>query len=196
MLLIFRLLNNPHVMTIRFALVASLAMTAACQPSLQATAESAVRALAAHDMAAVGALAHPGKGVRFSPYAHVDVERDQVIRKASFDSLWTIKTPVVWGVHDGSGEPIRLTYAEYHRAFVYDRDFAQAPRVEYNAPPVGRGNTPNNIAASYPGASIVEYHIPGDPKYAGMDWRSLWLVFEKTEATWHLVAIVHGSWTI
>ena len=180
----------------RFAL-AALAMIAACRPpSLQATAESAVRALAAHDMVKIGAMADPTKGIRFSPYQHVDVNRDRVIPKKSFDSLWTGQAPVVWGIHDGSGEPIRLTYAEYHRTFVYDRDFATAPRVEFNAPPVGRGNTPNNIAESYPGASIVEYHIPGDPKYSGMDWRSLWLVFEQTAATWHLVAIVHGSWTI
>jgi hypothetical protein len=180
----------------RFGLAVSLALITACRPSLQSTAESAVRALAAHDMATIGALADPAKGIRFSPYAHVDTTRDQVIPKESFDSLWASSMPAVWGTHDGSGEPIRLTYAEYHRTFVYDRDFARAPRVEYNAPPVGRGNTPNNIAASYPNASIVEFHVPGEEKNAGMDWRSLWLVFEKSAATWHLVAIVHGSWTI
>ena len=30
----------------------------------------------------------------------------------------------------------------------------------------------------------------------GMDWRSLWLVFEKLGAEWFLVGVVHGSWTI
>jgi hypothetical protein len=29
-----------------------------------------------------------------------------------------------------------------------------------------------------------------------MDWSSLWLVFQRDGATWYLVGIVHGSWTI
>jgi (p)ppGpp synthase/HD superfamily hydrolase len=44
---------------------------------------------------------------------------------------------------------------------------------------------------------MVEYHFSGfDPKYEGMDWRSLRLVFEEKDNIWHLVGIIHDQWTI
>ena len=43
----------------------------------------------------------------------------------------------------------------------------------------------------------MEYHFPGiDPKFEGMDWRSLRLVFEQKNCTWYLVGIIHAQWTI
>ena len=69
--------------------------------------------------------------------------------------------------------------------------------MAYNGEIIGRGNTPNNIGATYPRSTIAEYHFPGfDAKYGGMDWTSLWLVFEQDDAQWYLVGVVHGSWTI
>jgi hypothetical protein len=104
---------------------------------------------------------------------------------------------VHWGAFDGSGEPIDLPYSAYHAKFVYDVDFQHAPRVAVDSLPIGHGNTTNNIADVYRGASIVEYHFPGrDPAMNGMDWRSLWLAFEPKQSRWYLVGIIHGAWTI
>ena len=160
-------------------------------------AKSVLAALRAHDMVAVSAFVDPTKGLRFSPYAHVDNKTDRLIKKDRVKSLWNTKVVSVWGTHDGSGAPLRLTYPEYHKAFVNDVNFSKAPKVAYNAAPLGTGNTPNNIAELYPDAIVVEYHVPGvDPKLDGMDWKSLWLVFEKKGTTWYLVGLVHGAWTI
>jgi hypothetical protein len=160
-------------------------------------AAAVIAALKAHDMAKLSAMVDSAKGVRFSPYQHVDVKADRVLTKGQLKAGWTSKRISVWGMSDGSGAPLRLTYPEYHKAFVYDFDYSKAPKVAFNAAPIGHGNTPNNIAAIYPGAIIVEYHSPGtDPKFGGMDWKSLWLVFQKRGSTWYLVGIVHGAWTI
>jgi hypothetical protein len=190
--------------TIGFVLVAACGR----EPAARATVDSAnasvaeassivVTALSTHDMTRVAQVVHPTRGVRFSPYAHVDTLLDRVVPRTEMAALWTDPTISVWGTHDGSGEPIRLNYAEYHKSFVYDADFVSASKVAIDAEPMGRGTIINNVAASYPGASIVEYHVPGrDPKLNGMDWRSLWLVFDRQGGSWYLVGVVHGAWTI
>ena len=139
---------------------------------------------------------HPEKGVRFSPYAHVNVQTDQVFSSAGFRRAWGTKERYVWGAYDGTGDPIKLTLPEYYQKFIYDQDFANAPIIGYNTV-VGRGNTLNNILQTYPQAEVVEYHFPGfREEYQGMDWRSLWLVLEKHGEDWYLVGIVHDQWTI
>ena len=169
----------------------------ASQRAIENRAAAAIAALKAHDMMALSNIAHPQKGIRFTPYTRVDAKVDRLFTKRQVRDLWTNKALFVWGSHDGTGSPIRLTFPEYYKAFVYDYDFSGAPRIAYDAEPMGTGNSVNNIRQAYAGAIVVEYHVPGlDPKYGGMDWRSLWLVFEKSGAEWLLTGVVHGSWTI
>ena len=62
---------------------------------------------------------------------------------------------------------------------------------------MGTGNSIYNLRELYPKATIVEFNTPGtDPRYGGMDWRSLWIVMERVDDRWVVVGIVHGSWTI
>jgi hypothetical protein len=80
---------------------------------------------------------------------------------------------------------------------VYDFDASHAPRIARDSAPMGTGNTPPNLAQVYSGDAIVEFNTPGsDPKYGGMDWRSLWVVLRRLEDRWVVVGIVHGAWTI
>jgi hypothetical protein len=103
----------------------------------------------------------------------------------------------VWGTYDGSGAPIRLTFTEYYKRFIYDRDFATASKISYNGGPLVQGNTHDNSFEKYPNAIIVEYHMPGvQPEQEGMDWASLRLIFEQYRGAWYLVYVVHDKWTI
>lgn len=164
---------------------------------LTTTANEVLAALRDHDLRHLAALAHPTKGVRFSPYVYVQPDSDVVLTRSQIAEAWTDTTRRVWGEFDGSGEPIRLTFPEYYRRFIYNADFAEAPRQSIDSVPIKHGNTPSNLKDVYPNARWVERHFPGfDPKYEGMDWTSLWLVFEPHDRGWYLVGIVHGSWTI
>lgn len=160
-----------------------------------ALATSAVEALRDRDMARLAALAHPTRGVRFSPYAFVR-ETDVVLTSAQLATALDDPTVYLWGAYDGSGAPISLTFAAYYEQFVYSHDFAAAPQVGYNQI-IGRGNTINNCFEFYPGAFVAEYHFPGfNPAYGGMDWVSLRLVFQQENGVWYLVGIIHDQWTI
>ncbi|MFD2673436.1 hypothetical protein [Marinicrinis sediminis] len=139
---------------------------------------------------------HPEKGIRFSPYAYVNVEDHQQFSPEELMQAWESKEKRVWGSFDGSGEPIELTVEAYMKTFVYDAPFLEADDVGYNHR-IGQGNTVNNAFEAYPNANLVEYHIAGmDASLEGMDWRSLRLAFEKHEGSWYLVGIIHDQWTI
>ncbi len=158
-------------------------------------ANQAVLALKNRDMPAVAALVHPISGLRFTPYAYVQPS-DLVFPTDQLPGLFEDPTAYHWGAYDGTGEPIDLTFAQYYEDFVYDQDYAQAEEVGYNER-LGTGNSIDNSQEFYSGAFVVEYYFSGfDPQYAGMDWRSLRLVFQQHEGTWYLVGIIHDEWTI
>ena len=165
--------------------------------SADSVARLTIDALARRDVDSLASLAHPDSGIRFSPYAHVDTARDRRPTAAQLRAEWAKTDSSVWGIHDGSGEPIRLTLRGYIDRFVYDFDFRHAPRVARDSAPMGTGNTRFNVPQVYPSDAIVEFNSPGtDPKYGGMDWRSLWIVLRRYQERWVVIGIVHGAWTI
>jgi len=149
-----------------------------------------------YDLEKLASAVHPDKGVRFSPYGYVDVDKDLVFTAEKVKKLATDSTLYHWGYYDGSGEPIRLKFSDYYKKFIYDVDFLNAEQVGYNKT-LGHGNSLNNSFEVYKNSIIVEYYFSGfDPQYGGMDWRSLRLVFEKKNDVWYLVGIIHDQWTI
>ncbi len=147
------------------------------------------------DMNALAEYVHPEMGLRFSPYAYVR-EDDVVFGIDQIPGLFADTDTYLWGVYDGRGDPIELSFAEYFNRFVYDQDFAKAEVIAFNQRIGGSGGTINNIDEFYPGSIMAEYYFSGfNPDYAGMDWRSLRLVFMPYEGEWLLVGIVHDEWT-
>lgn len=149
------------------------------------------------DLAALSPLAHPVKGLRFSPDAFLNKKTNVSLKAAQLPGALRDGRRRVWGTHDGSGEPIRLNFAEYYRRFVTDRDFTKATAIAYNGDRLGNSNTADNSVEEYPNALIVEYFLPGTrPEQQGMDWASLRLIFEQHRSEWYLVYIVHDRWSI
>jgi hypothetical protein len=157
-------------------------------------AEKAIKALAMRNMISLAGVSHPVKGVRFSPYASLDETVNPVLTARQLKTAFGDRTKRVWGHHDGSGEPIRMTFAQYYGKYVYDRDYAKAPQRRFNSPPV-EFTERDNIWDLYPNAIIVEYRFPEKAEGA-IPWASIRLVFELDSGQWKLVAIVHDSWTI
>jgi len=103
-------------------------------------AHLAVDALARRDIDSLARLAHPSMGIRFTPYGHVDTAIDRRLSPDELRAQWARPDSIVWGVHDGSGEPIRLSFRQYVDRFVYDFDARRAPRVARDSAPMGTGN--------------------------------------------------------
>jgi len=100
-----------------------------------------------------------------------------------------------WGIYDGSGEPIEMTWAEYYQSFIWSADFAFPDKVGYDNL-ISHSNMIDNHKWVYPESITIEYHFEGfDPQYGGLDWRSLRLVLEEVEGEWYLIAIINDQWT-
>ncbi len=156
-------------------------------------ATAVIAALKKRQMNRLSQFVHPQNGLRFSPYVFVS-QKNQLFQRAQIRHLGNSAAIRHWGEYDGTGDPIRLAWREYFGKFVYSRDFAASKQISYNVVSK-RGNTINNLHAFYPGSIVVEYYTPGSEQYSGMDWQSLWLVFQPRGTTWYLAGIAHDQWT-
>ena len=148
--------------------------------------------------AAIANFIHPSYGIRFSPYAFIDTAKHKKFSKEEFLDLANNKNgkTILWGLFDGSGEPIRMTLNAYMKRFVYDADFLKPEKRSVNKF-LGGGNSLNNLSKIYTGCDFTESYFSGfDKKYEGMDWKTLRLVFKKSNDQFFLIGIVHDEWTI
>jgi hypothetical protein len=158
-------------------------------------AATVIEALKESDTERLSAYIHPEKGVLFSPYAHIDVDKAVSFSAEELPNE-TDDAKYVWGSYDGSGEPIELTFGDYYKKFVYDKDFANAEQIGYDKI-LGRGNTEPNMKEVFPDGYAVDHYFSGfDEEAAGMDWESLILMLEEHQGGWYVCAIVHSQWTI
>ena len=81
------------------------------------------------DYVSLAQYVHPEYGIYFSPYSNINLASNQWFSSDMLAMIDKAENPFVWGVYDGSGEPISMTAAEYFSRFVYDRNFAAAPVI-------------------------------------------------------------------
>ncbi|MGI6453057.1 MAG: copper amine oxidase N-terminal domain-containing protein [Syntrophomonadaceae bacterium] len=163
---------------------------------IKQTASRLIKALSTKNADAIADLVHPTKGVRFTPYTYVSLDRDLVFSQEEMRSFFDDQKVYLWGNYDGSGFDIELTPSQYYEEFVYDEDYINADQIGYNQV-LSFGNALENQFEVYDNPIVVEYYFPGlNPDYGGMDWSSLRLVFESYQNDWKLVGIINNQWTI
>jgi hypothetical protein len=160
-------------------------------------ARQVVEAIKAKDGERWAELAHPEKGVRFSPYAYVEVKSDVVFSRDQIRRFWTDEMTYTWGFADGTGDPINMTPRQYCDRYIMDRDFLNPSTTSVDNDRA-RGNTNNNAAEVYPQGTRVEYYIEPSIREGvpDLDWAALRLVFEESAGSWFLVAVIHDQWTV
>lgn len=138
-------------------------------------------------------LIHPQKGVRFSMYGYVS-DKDKKFSVTDFKNNIDAPIKFTWGDKDGTGDPLKVTFAEYLRTWVFKKDFSKSKLTinEFQ----GVGNSKNNLLEVYPNAVFTENYIPGTKANAEMDWYALRMVFEEYRGMYFLVAIINDQWTI
>jgi len=149
-----------------------------------------------NDFIALSQIAHPEYGVVFTPYATINLSTDRRFSAEQLAILNLDTHSYIWGVYNGSGEPIELTVAEYFNRFIPAGDYLDASVVGVNRI-VKSGNALENITDVFPDVKFVDFHIPGGDRDTPDEysWSSLRLGFEEYESTLRLVVIVHSAWT-
>ena len=148
------------------------------------------------DFHALSQVVHPESGVVFTPYTTVNLSTD---RRLSADQIAVLNTDTniyIWGVYNGSGEPIELTPAEYFMQFVPADSCLKASIIGVDQI-VRSGNALENLTDELPGVKFVDFHIPASQgtSLEDYDWSSLKLGFEEYEGRLWLTAIVFSKWT-
>ena len=162
---------------------------------LQQLSRDILATIKSKDFKKLSQFVHPA-GVRFSVYAYIDTVKDKRFTPAQLAEFGSKPTKFTWGLTDGEGKPIVLSLDKYVDRWAYDKDYLNAPQSATNRF-LGYGNSLNNLLEAYPGADFTEFYFPGfEPKYEGMDWRTIRLVFRKEDNKYYLVGIVHDEWTI
>ena len=101
----------------------------------------------------------------------------------------------IWGHTDGVGRPIIASVDEWMAS--YRRNIALLePDVIGIEERVGLGNTIDNLGASFPNATTVEFHRAGRGELSDFNWSSVRLALELRDREWKVVAIVLDSWTV
>jgi hypothetical protein len=155
-------------------------------------AEVIMTALKAKDMEALSVLIHPEKGVRFSPYGFVG-KADKRFDAASITGEMKDKKTYFWGFYDATRKPIKKTFKDYFKRFVYDRDFQKANFIAYNH--IQRTDKDVNVFDFYKDCVVIDYMYTGEPEFMDLGWRSLRIALEEYEDVWYLVGVIHDEWT-
>ncbi|GBF75394.1 hypothetical protein PA598K_03798 [Paenibacillus sp. 598K] len=155
-------------------------------PTAMESAKTVMRALSTGNMETISSWAHKDKGVRFSPGPTIDPEADVVIDAEALATLMSDDEVRTWRGPASSDEAIEMTYADYHRQYVYDRDYADATPLENET----KADSLGNLLEVYPADTyaFVEYYVEGDG-----GWSLVRLVFEKFGMDHALVAIIHDE---
>ena len=145
------------------------------------------------DWGALGAMVHPEQGLTFSPFGYVD--KDAAIRLGAGDvkALGFDEEVRIWGIFEGSGDPIEYTFVEYYERFIFNRDFTKEPQVAVDR--IIRTTMMDNLEILGNGASFAEFHMPGSGPEEDFNWASLRLVLAPYDGDLYLVGIVHDEWT-
>jgi len=156
-------------------------------------ADRILSALSEADYSTLSKFVHKKRGLHFAPYAYLH-DGQQVLDKETLHEGDT-STVRVWGSFDGSGDPIELTWGDYHNRFVFDKDFDAADKIEFQVFS-SFGNSLNNLRDYFNGSYNMSYYVEGTEQYGGMDWAQLKLVFDVIDGHLYLIALVHDQWTI
>jgi len=148
------------------------------------------------DFVALSQVVHPEFGLVFTPYATIRLSTDRRFGADQIATLNTDDTVYIWGVNNGSGEPIEMTPSEYIEQFVAAGDYLEAPVIGVNQI-VRSGNALENITEVFPDVKFVDFHLSGTEgdMLEDYDWSSLRLGFEEYEGNLWLVVIVNSRWT-
>jgi len=149
------------------------------------------------DYRALSRYVHPELGVVFSPYATITLRPNLRFTANQVAGFARDRDSYIWGVRDGTGEPIEMTPNEYFSEFVFTRDYTTAPMLGIDHI-VRRGNALENITEVFPDVRFVDFHFPGNETDSmnGHSWSTLRLGFEDHNGRLRLTAIIRSVWTV
>lgn len=143
----------------------------------------------------ISKLIHPEYGLIVSPYATVTPASNKCFTAGEVARFDSDNTTYIWGVADGTGEPIQLTPEDFFSQYIFNVNYFKASIVGVDYI-IKSGNSLENITDIFPGAHFVDLNYPGSEASGYSDWSTLRLVFEDYNGVLMLSAIIHSQATL
>jgi hypothetical protein len=166
------------------------------EQKVTATAQEVIEALTSRNYSKLEDLVSSA-GLSLNNVPHFDSVKN-LIAKNDVSDIGTDTQTYLWGYTDGQGAPINLNRGQFLTTYIYkgDIDYTKAPNVVVNKI-LGTGNSINSINTDTSGRMFIAFHFPGfDPQYEGMDWTTLYLIFDSEGGEYRLRGIAKDNWTI
>ena len=167
-------------------------------PRVETAADDVQALLGAGEYETLSGFVDPDRGLVIAIHASI-TDDSPVLTPAEVAAAATDRTERLWGHTDGEGAPVTSTIAERFAAIAGNTGLTSTDAIGFDIR-LGMGNSIDNIAEVFPGASVVEYHFEGTSLYGDFDWSSVRFVFDTTRSAPTgrpaLLAIVEDTWTI
>ncbi len=164
------------------------------EEQLVAAGKEVLKAIAAKDFVTLATLTST-EGLSLNEIPNLDFSVSN-LPQSQIQQIPTDTETFMWGYTDGKGDEIELTRKEYFEKYLFNHDYLNAPVIAVNET-LGRGNSMNTIVTDSTGRNFVAFHFAGfNPTYEGMDWTTLYLVFDLEGGKYKLRGIAKDNWTI
>lgn len=160
---------------------------------IENTANEAITNIKDKNFKNLSKIIHPINGLTLSNTTEIKVSSMTAIPKDTVAN-WDIddEKKYKWGVLDGEGKEIELTLKEYYDLYIYDTDYINKAEISYSKFQQRDDSKKNNVYEVYKEGIVVEYFDKGTKRNNYVDWKSIYLCFEKYNNTWYLSGIVHS----
>lgn len=154
--------------------------------------QTAIQYIKDKNFKSLAEMIHPTKHLRVSHTSEIQINSETLINKEQLESLPSDKTKYTWGITDGQGQLVNLTFEEFYEKYIYDVDYAKEAEVIYNKYTQRPNQNNNNVYQIFNSGIVVEYFYKGSEENDYTDWKSLYLCFESYENIWYLSGIIHS----
>lgn len=164
------------------------------EKELVAAGKEVLNAMALKDFAKLARLTSRD-GLSLNETPNLDLSTSNLPR-LEISKIPTDTETFMWGYTDGQGLEIDMTRKEYFEKYLFTHDYLNAHVIAVNET-VGRGNSVNTIITDSTGRNFVAFHFSGfNPTYEGMDWTTIYFVFDLEGGKYKLRGIAKDNWTI
>lgn len=162
------------------------------QEIIEKQAQKVIRLIKEKDFKGLSKEIHPANGLTLSSTPEIKISHSTIISKDTVANWKFSDKQYKWGVLDGEGNQIELTLEEYYNLYIYDIDYANEAEISYNKNIERAEGKKVNIYEVYNEGIVVEYFFKGTKENNFVDWKSIYLCFERYNNAWYLSAIIHS----
>lgn len=124
----------------------------------------------------------------------LDLTKNNVL-KEKISEISSDTNKYLWGYTDGKGDEIRLTTAEFIKQWIYSTNYLNAPTIVVNKLS-NETSSYGEIIKNSEGRNFIGFHFNSSKEYPGMDYSTIYLIFDEENGVYKLRAVVKDNWTI